>query len=138
MYLLQYIGLGWDKSGCQKLLNHFWFNLLTGIKGNLCVWHGGVYSTSKRLFTKSWWLNSWPQFHSKVKLVCLRKKNLTFCLGGERRELSLAKFTMRTKNYLSSKFHTDWYLEFIASYMQTTDGFKDDTYCPTIANGTYS
>ena len=56
----------------------------------------------------------------------------------EGHELSIAVFSMRTKIYLLSEVRTESYLEFIASCIRTTKGFKDDTYWPTIANGTYN
>lgn len=58
--------------------------------------------------------------------------------GGKRRDLSLAEFAMRIEIYLPSEVHIVSYLEFIASCIRTTEGFKDETYWPTIANGTYS
>ncbi|CAH1422734.1 unnamed protein product [Lactuca virosa] len=64
--------------------------------------------------------------------------NITFCLGGERRELSLAEFAMRTELYISSEVHTESYVEFISSCIRTTKGFKEDRYWPNIANGAYS
>lgn len=53
------------------------------------------------------------------------RKNITFCLGGEIRELSLANFDMRTKLYLPSEGHTESYIEFIAQCLTTNEGFKE-------------
>ncbi|CAH1436194.1 unnamed protein product [Lactuca virosa] len=71
------------------------------------------------------------------KIGALENGNVTFCLGGERRELSLAELAMRTEIYLPIEFHTNSYLEFITGSIHTTDGFKNATYLPTIENGTY-
>lgn len=65
------------------------------------------------------------------KIGALEDGNLTFCLRGETRDLSLAKFAMRTEIYLQSEVHTESNLEFITGCI-----FKDDTYWPTIANET--
>lgn len=74
----------------------------------------------------------------KRQIGVLEEKNLTFCLGEVTLELSLAEFVMRTEIYLSSEVHIESYLEFIARCSLTTDEFKDETYWPKIAHGTYS
>lgn len=71
----------------------------------------------------------------------MEKGNITFCLGGERRELTLAELAMRTYIYiyiyLLTEVHIDSYLEFITGSIKVTKGFKAETYWQDIANGTY-
>ncbi|CAH1418795.1 unnamed protein product [Lactuca virosa] len=58
------------------------------------------------------------------KIGALEKKNITFCLKGERRELNLTDLALRTEIYLSSEVHTDYYMEFITGSIKLTEGFK--------------
>ncbi|CAI9302916.1 unnamed protein product [Lactuca saligna] len=60
-----------------------------------------------------------------------------FCLGGERIELSLADFVIRTKLYLQSDVHIESYIEFIAQCLNSAEEFKEHHYWPNIANGVY-
>ncbi|CAI9301611.1 unnamed protein product [Lactuca saligna] len=72
------------------------------------------------------------------KIGSLENGNLTFCLGGERRDQSLVEFAMRTEIYLPSEVHTESCIEFITGCIRIAKGFKDDTYWLTIANDTYN
>ncbi|CAH1417055.1 unnamed protein product [Lactuca virosa] len=63
--------------------------------------------------------------------------NLSFCLGGKRRTLSLADFTLRTHIYLPSEVHSEAYEQYIARCIQITKGFKAETHWNEIENGAY-
>lgn len=76
--------------------------------------------------------------------ICIRKKkgvhdrqNITFCLRGEQRELSLADFALRTELYLPSELHTKSYTEFISHCLNSSEEFKESNYWTTIANRVY-
>ncbi|CAH1417605.1 unnamed protein product [Lactuca virosa] len=63
--------------------------------------------------------------------------NLTFCLGGERRTLSLADFALRAEIYLPSEVHSESYQQYIAGCVRNTEGFKEELHWNAIANGVY-
>ncbi|CAI9283125.1 unnamed protein product [Lactuca saligna] len=63
--------------------------------------------------------------------------NLTFCLGGERRTLSLADFTLRMGIYLSSEVHSKPNQQYIAGFLRNIEGFKVDLHWNAIVNGVY-
>ncbi|CAH1433904.1 unnamed protein product [Lactuca virosa] len=50
--------------------------------------------------------------------------NLTFCLGGERRSLTLADFSLRIGIYLPSEVHSESYQQYIANCVRDVEGFK--------------
>ena len=63
--------------------------------------------------------------------------NLTFCLGEERRSLSLAYFSLRVGIYLPAEIHTPVYQQFIAASIRSIKGFKEKDHWHSIANGVY-
>lgn len=71
------------------------------------------------------------------KISAMENRNITFCLGGEWRELSLVELAIRTEIYLPNEVHTDSYLEFITGSIKVTKAFKAETYWRDIANGAY-
>ncbi|CAI9280404.1 unnamed protein product [Lactuca saligna] len=65
------------------------------------------------------------------------RKNITFFLGGERRELSLVDFAMRTNLYLPYEVYSESYIEFIFQCLTLNEEFKEANYWPSIANRVY-
>ncbi|CAH1439863.1 unnamed protein product [Lactuca virosa] len=60
--------------------------------------------------------------------------NLTFCLGGERRTLSLADFSIRIGIYLPSEVDSESYQQYIADCVRDIEGFKAEEHWYAIAN----
>ncbi|CAI9283616.1 unnamed protein product [Lactuca saligna] len=67
----------------------------------------------------------------------LVEDNLSFFLGGERRTLSLADFTLRTHIYLPSEVYSKAYQQYIVGCVQITKEFKPEAHWNEIANGAY-
>ncbi|CAH1437018.1 unnamed protein product [Lactuca virosa] len=63
--------------------------------------------------------------------------NLSFCLGEERRTLSLADFALRIHIYLPSKVHSEAYQQYIVGGIRITEGFKAETHWNEIENDAY-
>ena len=63
--------------------------------------------------------------------------NLIFCLGGERRSLSLVDFALWVGIYLPAEVHTPLYQQFIAASIRNIEGFKAEDHWHSIANGVY-
>ncbi|CAH1427560.1 unnamed protein product [Lactuca virosa] len=125
------------QSGLMDAVESYFDKLFNGVDGKfMCLGWRRIFEIQEVVYIES--------VHEFLATVSFAKTdgiyaddNLTFCISGERRSLSLADFALRTGIYLQSEVHTQLYQQFIAASIRNIDGFKAEDHWHAIANGVY-
>ncbi|CAH1450870.1 unnamed protein product [Lactuca virosa] len=102
------IGIGWDK-GLMESIEPYLDKVFNGVHGQfMCLGWRRIFEIQEVVYKEL--------VHDFLATVSFAWKdgiyvddNLTFCLGGERRSLSLADFALRMEIYLPSEVHSESY-----------------------------